>query len=44
MNAGFICIKVEREERPDVDSINMGVVQAMSGVDVSGMTAEGVRT
>ena len=44
MNAQFVCIEVDREERPDVDSIDMGAVQAMSGVDVSGMTAEGVRT
>jgi uncharacterized protein YyaL (SSP411 family) len=44
MNAEFVCIKVDREERPDVDSIYMGAVQAMSGVDVSGMTAKGVRT
>ncbi len=44
MNAEFVCIKVDREERPDVDSIYMGAVQPMSGVDVSGMTAKGVRT
>ena len=44
MNAQFVCIEVDREERPDVDSIYMGAVQAMSGVDVSGMTAGGVRT
>ena len=44
MNAEFVCIEVDREERPIVDSIDMGVVQAMSGVDVSGMTAKGVRT
>ena len=44
MNAEFVCIEVDREERPDVDSIYMGAVQPMSGVDVSGMTAEGVRT
>ena len=31
MNASFICIKVDREERPDVDSIYMNAVQAMTG-------------
>jgi uncharacterized protein YyaL (SSP411 family) len=29
MNAAFICIKVDREERPDVDSVFMTVCQAM---------------
>lgn len=29
MNQYFICIKVDREERPDVDSIYMDAVQAM---------------
>jgi uncharacterized protein YyaL (SSP411 family) len=29
MNAHFICIKVDREERPDVDQIYMDAVQAM---------------
>lgn len=31
MNAHFICIKVDREERPDVDSIYMDAVQAIAG-------------
>ena len=31
MNTEFVCIKVDREERPDVDSIYMGAVQAMTG-------------
>src|SRR5687767_2027332 len=31
MNERFVCIKVDREERPDVDSIYMDAVQAMSG-------------
>jgi hypothetical protein len=31
MNASFVCIKVDREERPDVDSIYMEAVQAISG-------------
>ena len=29
MNAHFICIKVDREERPDVDSVYMDAVHAM---------------
>jgi uncharacterized protein len=31
MNERFVCIKVDREERPDVDAIYMDAVQAMSG-------------
>ena len=31
MNEHFICIKVDREERPDVDAIYMEAVQAMTG-------------
>ncbi|HYM20772.1 MAG TPA: thioredoxin domain-containing protein [Candidatus Kapabacteria bacterium] len=31
MNAHFICIKVDREERPDVDAIYMSATQAMTG-------------
>src|SRR5687768_13504689 len=31
MNENFVCIKVDREERPDVDSIYMEAVQAMTG-------------
>jgi len=31
MNAGFVNIKVDREERPDVDSIYMEAVQALTG-------------
>jgi len=31
MNENFVPIKVDREERPDVDSIYMGAVQAMTG-------------
>jgi uncharacterized protein len=31
MNEHFVPIKVDREERPDVDSIYMGAVQAMAG-------------
>jgi uncharacterized protein YyaL (SSP411 family) len=31
MNRDFVCIKVDREERPDVDAIYMDAVQAMTG-------------
>jgi len=31
MNQHFVCIKVDREERPDVDKIYMTFVQAMTG-------------
>ena len=31
MNKNFICIKVDREERPDIDSIYMKAVQAITG-------------
>lgn len=31
MNAHFVCIKVDREERPDVDQIYMDAVQLMTG-------------
>jgi uncharacterized protein len=31
MNANFICIKVDREERPDLDSIYMQATTAMTG-------------
>src|SRR5882672_979536 len=31
MNEHFVCIKVDREERPDVDALYMEAVQAMSG-------------
>ena len=31
MNSAFVCIKVDREERPDVDSVYMAAVQAMTG-------------
>ena len=29
MNKYFICIKVDREERPDIDSIYMDAIQSM---------------
>ncbi len=31
MNEKFVCVKVDREERPDVDAIYMEAVQAMQG-------------
>ena len=31
MNEKFVCIKVDREERPDIDSIYMTAVQTMTG-------------
>ena len=31
MNDGFVCVKVDREERPDVDAIYMDALQSMSG-------------
>src|SRR4051812_46269940 len=31
MNENFVCVKVDREERPDVDAIYMQAVQAMTG-------------
>ena len=31
MNKHFVCIKVDREERPDIDSIYMTAVQALTG-------------
>ncbi|MCZ4495021.1 MAG: thioredoxin protein [Conexibacter sp.] len=31
MNGSFVCVKVDREERPDVDAIAMEAVQMMTG-------------
>jgi uncharacterized protein len=31
MNESFVCIKVDREERPDVDAVYMEVTQALTG-------------
>jgi len=31
MNDAFVCIKVDREERPDIDSVYMNVCQLMTG-------------
>ena len=31
MNASFVSIKVDREERPDIDSVYMTFTQAMTG-------------
>lgn len=31
LNEGFVCIKVDREERPDVDAVYMAACQALTG-------------
>ena len=31
MNEGFVCVKVDREQRPDVDAIYMQAVQVQTG-------------
>jgi len=31
LNRYFVCIKVDREERPDIDSVYMGICQQMTG-------------
>ena len=31
MNDGFVCVKVDREERPDVDTLYMRAVQSLTG-------------
>ncbi len=31
LNSNFVCIKVDREERPDVDKVYMNAVQVMTG-------------
>ncbi len=31
LNAGFVCIKVDREERPDLDSVYMSATVALTG-------------
>ncbi len=31
LNEGFVCIKVDREERPDIDHLYMNVTQMMTG-------------
>jgi uncharacterized protein len=31
MNEGFVCVKVDREERPDVDALYMEAVQGITG-------------
>ena len=32
MNESFVCVKVDREERPDVDALYMEAVQALTAV------------
>ena len=39
INAGFVAIKVDREERPDVDAVYMTATQAMTGQGGWPMTA-----
>ncbi|MDQ6650762.1 MAG: thioredoxin domain-containing protein [Actinomycetota bacterium] len=39
MNEHFVCIKVDREERPDVDAVYMEATQAMTGQGGWPMTA-----
>src|SRR3954451_5477796 len=31
MHAGFVCVKVDREERPDVDSPSMAATRSLTG-------------
>ena len=31
LNRGYVCIKVDREERPDIDAVYMSVCQAING-------------
>jgi uncharacterized protein YyaL (SSP411 family) len=31
LNERFVCVKVDREERPDVDAVYMDAVQALTG-------------
>src|SRR4051794_25072247 len=31
MNENFVCVKVDREERPDVDNVYMAATQALTG-------------
>lgn len=31
LNRGYVCIKVDREERPDIDAVYMSVCQAVTG-------------
>ncbi|MEW6073373.1 MAG: thioredoxin domain-containing protein [Planctomycetota bacterium] len=31
LNASFVCVKVDREERPDIDQVYMSVTQALTG-------------
>ena len=34
MNAGFVCVKVDREERPDVDELYMQATLALSLIHI----------
>ena len=44
MNEHFICIKVDREERPDIDQIYMEAVQMMTGGGAGRSTVSPCRT
>ncbi len=39
MNRSFVCVKVDREERPDVDSVYMAALQALTGTGGWPLTA-----
>ena len=39
LNTHFVSIKVDREERPDIDRIYMSAVQAMGGCPAAGRDA-----
>ena len=39
MNAGFVNVKVDREERPDIDAYDMDALQALTGRAAGPLTA-----
>lgn len=41
LNTHFVCIKVDREERPDLDTIYMSALQAMTREGVAGRSQSG---
>ena len=44
LNENFICIKVDREERPDLDEIYMKAVQILAGTGGSPYQSSSHRT
>ena len=44
MNEHFVCVKVDREERPDVDAIYMEAVQAMTDLCAAVEIPAGLRS